>query len=215
MNPTSPKGVKAWGEGPLRPKEIIQLPRHTRPDPRRCQRGQPKCDPTIGEAQCYYSCSGICCAPHLTGKYGTRPFLCWVRTQGRSPHAPGISKNAYGPIGIPLIKGRLRRRAMNPTSPKGVKAWGEGPLRPKEIIQLPRHTRPDPRRCQHGQPKCDPTIGEAQCYYSCSFLYQLCSWLIYPLGKSIILLIVSLFNGVSTFVYIYIAKTTDSRSTTY
>ena len=27
----------------------------------------------------------------------------------------------------------LRRRAINPTSPKGVKAWGEGPLRPKEI----------------------------------------------------------------------------------
>ncbi len=25
MNPTSPKGVKAWGEGPLRPKEF---PRH-------------------------------------------------------------------------------------------------------------------------------------------------------------------------------------------
>ena len=26
-------------------------------------------------------------------------------TQGRSPHAPGISKNAYGPVGIPLIRG--------------------------------------------------------------------------------------------------------------
>ena len=35
----------------------------------------------------------------------TKPFLWWVRVQGRSPHAPGISKNAYGPISIPLITG--------------------------------------------------------------------------------------------------------------
>ena len=38
-------------------------------------------------------------------------------------------------------------------------------------LQLPRHTRPDPCRSKHGRPKCDPTIGEAQCYYSrCSKL---------------------------------------------
>ena len=52
-----------------------------------------------------------------------KAFLWWVRTKGRSPHVPGISQKCLG---------RLRRRAMNPTSPKGVKAWGEGPLRPKE-----------------------------------------------------------------------------------
>ena len=54
-----------------------------------------------------YNC-GICCSPHLTGKCGTRPFLRWVRPQGRSPHAPGISKKANGPDGIPLIRGAGR-----------------------------------------------------------------------------------------------------------
>ena len=39
------------------------------------------------------------------GMCGTRPFLWRVRVQGRSPHTPGISKNALGPVGIPLIRG--------------------------------------------------------------------------------------------------------------
>ena len=46
---------------------------------------------------------------------------------------PAFPKNAYGPVGIPLVIGRLRCQAMNPTLPKEVKAWGEGLLRPKEI----------------------------------------------------------------------------------
>ena len=54
-------------------------------------------------------------------------------------------------------------------------------------LQLPRHTRPDPCRSKHGWPKCNPTTGETQCYYSCCPpLYQLSSWLINALGKSII-----------------------------
>ena len=32
-------------------------------------------------------------------------FLRWVQAQGRSPHAPGISKNASDPVGIPLKRG--------------------------------------------------------------------------------------------------------------
>ena len=44
-----------------------------------------------------------------------------------------FSKNAYGPVGIPSLG---VPQAINPTSPKVVKAWGEGPLKPKEI---PRH----------------------------------------------------------------------------
>ena len=68
----------------------------------------------------------ICCSPHLTGNCGTRPFFKWVRAQDRSPHAPGISKNAYGTVGIPY-PGRLSHRAMNPTRPKGVKALGKAP----------------------------------------------------------------------------------------
>ena len=103
-NPPTEGGKSLRG----RPPEAgvnLQLSRHTRPDPCRIQHGKPKCDPTTGEAQCYYSCCGICWPPHPTGKYGTRPFLWWVRTQDRSPHAPGISKNANGPVGIHLIRG--------------------------------------------------------------------------------------------------------------
>ena len=32
----------------------------------------------------------------LLDKYGTRPFLRWVRLQSRSPHASGIAKNTFG-----------------------------------------------------------------------------------------------------------------------
>ena len=35
---------------------------------------------------------GIWCSPHLTGMCGTRAFFRWVRAQGHSPHAPGISQ---------------------------------------------------------------------------------------------------------------------------
>ncbi len=51
--------------------------------------------------------------------------------QGRSPHAPGIPKNAYGPVGIPLI-GAPQAPDDEPPS-KGVKALGEGTLGRKEI----------------------------------------------------------------------------------
>ena len=40
---------------------------------------------------------GICCTPYLTGKCGTRPFFRWVRAQGRSPRALGISQKCLRP----------------------------------------------------------------------------------------------------------------------
>ena len=36
-------------------------------------------------------------------EYGTRPFLRWVRSQGRYPDASSSPKNASGPVGIPLF----------------------------------------------------------------------------------------------------------------
>ena len=42
------------------------------------------------------------CVPP-THEYGTRPFLRWVRSQGRSPHTSGKAKNTFGPVGIPLF----------------------------------------------------------------------------------------------------------------
>ena len=80
----------------------------------------------------YGECSGICCLPHQTGKYGTRPFYVVSGCRTVAHTHPAVSKNALGPVGIPLLR-RLRRWAINPTLPKQVKAWGEGPLRPKDI----------------------------------------------------------------------------------
>ena len=77
----------------------------------------------------------------------------WVRAQDWSPHAPGISKNANGPIGIPLIRGTS---GTGQYPPKGVKAWGEGPLKPKEISRY---------RDTHGQIRAeDNTAGRPKCY---------------------------------------------------
>ena len=75
--------------------------------------------------------SSICCWPHLTGKFGTRPFFRWVWVQGRSPQTPGIPKNAYDLVGIPFIRGASGAWWWTPL--KRVKALGDDPLRPKEI----------------------------------------------------------------------------------
>ena len=124
----TPEGSKSLGGGrPPEAERNLQIPRHTRPDPCRSKHGRPKCDPTTGEAQCYYSrrsccvwdCS-ICCTPHQTGKCGTRPFFRWVRAPGRCPYAPGIPKNAYGPVGILLIRGTSGTgRWIHPVSRRG------------------------------------------------------------------------------------------------
>ena len=75
---------------------------------------------------------GIWWPPHPTGMCDTRPFLWWVRAQDRIPHAPGISKMPTAPSAFPLL-GAPQAPGDKPNHPKGVKAWGEGPLRPKEI----------------------------------------------------------------------------------
>ena len=98
------KGVKAWGKGPLRPKEIFRY---------RDTLGQIRAaDNTAGRSATQYleRCRtrlicGIWWPPHPTGMWHKDFFLWWVRAQGRSPHAPGISKNAYGPVCTHLIRG--------------------------------------------------------------------------------------------------------------
>ena len=88
---------------------------------------------------------GIWWPSHLTGMCGTSPFLWWVRAQGRSPHAPGISKIANGPVGIPLIRGASGvGRWTSP--PEGSKSMGGRPPEAEGNLQVPRHTRPDPCR---------------------------------------------------------------------
>ena len=55
---------------------------------------------------------------------------------------------------------RLRRQALNLTSPMRVKASEDDPLRP-EGNPVPRHTRPELCSWHHGRPKCPITTGEA------------------------------------------------------
>ena len=62
----------------------------------------------------------------------TQGLFWWVQAQGRSPHAPGMAKNTFGPVGIPLISGTSGARQY-PPPPKGVKARGDSPLRLEEI----------------------------------------------------------------------------------
>ena len=77
---------------------------------------------------------GIWCTPHLTGMYGTRPFFGWDRARGGlRPCARSLPKIPSAPSAFPLL-GAPQAPGNEPNPPrKGVKAWGEGPLRPKEI----------------------------------------------------------------------------------
>ena len=92
----------------------------------------------VREDLCIYRC-----VPP-THEYGTRPFLRWVRSQGRSPHASGKVKNTFGLVGIPLF-GAPQAPGNKPNPPKGVKAWGDGPLRPEEIFSAEAHPAVPPR----------------------------------------------------------------------
>ena len=81
--------------------------------------------------------SGIyrCVTP--THQYGTRPFLRWARSQGRSPHASGKAPSAFPILGF------LRRQDINP--PKGDISLGDGPLGPEEISSTEAHPVEPPR----------------------------------------------------------------------
>ena len=73
-------------------------------------------------------------------KSGTRPFLRWVLSQGRSPTRQAVPKMPRTPSAFPF-SGRLRRRAINPTPPKRVKDWGDGHLKPEVMYPVLEHTR--------------------------------------------------------------------------
>ena len=65
------------------------------------------------------------CVPP-THEYGTRPFLRWARSQGRSPHASGKAKNSFGPVGIPLF-GAPQAPGNKPNLPEGGISLGGWP----------------------------------------------------------------------------------------
>ncbi len=84
------------------------------------------------------------------------------RGAGPQPTRARSSQKCLRPLRHSPYQGRLRRRAINQTSPKGVKAWGEGPLRPQENPQAPRHTPPEPlcpKGCQQQELKKETNTG--------------------------------------------------------
>ena len=83
-------------------------------------------------------------------EYGTRPFLRWVLSQGRSPTRQAVPKMPRTPSAFPF-SGRLRRRAINPTPPKRVKAWGDGPLRTEVMYPVVKHTRTNSAASNHSR----------------------------------------------------------------
>ena len=96
------------------------------------------------------------CVPP-THEYGTRPFLRWARSQGRSPHASGKAKNTFGPVGIPFF-GAPQAPGNKPNPPEGGISLGDGPWG-RRNSPVPRHTRQN--RPEIKRPtECNPRTGE-------------------------------------------------------
>ena len=70
--------------------------------------------------------SGICCSPHRTGKYGSRPFYGGSGCRAVAHTHPAGSKNALGPVGIPLF-GAPQALGDKPNPPEGGKSLGGRP----------------------------------------------------------------------------------------
>ena len=76
-----------------------------------------------------------------THEYGTRPFLRWVRSQGRSQHASGKAKNTFDPIGIPLFGAPGNKHNL----PEGGKSLGDCSLRPEKLSSAEAYPAKYPR----------------------------------------------------------------------
>ena len=149
MNPIPPRGVKAWGGWPPEARGNLQC------------RGTP--DQICAEAstdsqmwpqqlkkRCKNASRYLSYVPPAH-KCGTRPFLRWVRSQGWIPHASGMAKNTFDPIGIALIRGASgTRQWIQP--PKGGKSLGGRPPEAGGKSPVSRHIQPDLCWSEHGLP---------------------------------------------------------------
>ena len=73
-----------------------------------------------------------------------------ILSQVRSPTRQAVPKMPQTPSAFSFSR-RLRRRAINPTPPKRVKAWGDGPLRPEVMYPVVEHTRTDCAALNHSR----------------------------------------------------------------
>ena len=133
--PNHPEGSKSLGEGPLRPKEIS---RH------RDTLGQIRVPDNTAYLSATQHLEGsrpisigrqndldwsICCTPHLTGKYGTKPFLGGTGRRVVAHTHPEFPKLPTAPSALPLF-GAPQAPGDKPNLSEGSKSLGGGPLRP-------------------------------------------------------------------------------------
>ena len=136
-----------------------------------------------------------------THEYGTRPFLRWVRSQSRSPHASGKVKNTFDPVGIPLFGApQVPGNKPNPSevgkSLGGMAPWG------RRNSPEPRHTRQN--RPEIKQPtECNPTTGEERSEELWNTLVTVSS---IPITTGIIVtfMFCSFFNSQARFRYLFL-----------
>ena len=113
----------------------IQLPSHTRPDPRRSQHGRPKCDPTTESAK---SCSSqklryLLLAPP-NEKSVAQGLFCGSGRMAVAHTRPAFPKNAYGLFGITLIRGASGAGRLTQPHSKGGKSLGKASWSRRKIF---------------------------------------------------------------------------------
>ena len=94
-----------------------------------------------------------------THEYGTRPFLRWARSQGRSPHASGKAKDTFGPVGIPLF-GAPQVPGNKPNPPEGGISLGGWPPEAGENLQCRGTPGRTAQRLDGLPTECNPRTGE-------------------------------------------------------
>ena len=128
MTPT-PEGGKSLRGRLSEAGGNLQLPRHTRLDPCRSKHDRPKCDPATREVQ---HCDTAVFDDRLTqwACVAQGLFFGGFERWAVAHTHPTFPKMLTAPSVFSLL-GALQ--ALDDEPPKGVKAWGESPLRPKEI----------------------------------------------------------------------------------
>ena len=122
INPTPPNRVKAWEDGPLRPEvyPVMDTPERTvqhAPQPIDCA------PPTGHSAPLTKKKRTVFILRSTSVRMWHKVIFRVGPVAGPNPHTTSSSKNASDPVGISLFR-RPRRRVINPTPPKRVKAWG-------------------------------------------------------------------------------------------
>ena len=172
--PNLPEGSKSLGGRP--PEAVGKSPGTETHSARTASRqlGRPKCYPAPRDVQSEINLSpkwsglepwlppwSICWPPHLTGKYGTRPFLGGTGRRAVAHTRPEFPKMPTAPSAFPLL-GAPQAPGDKPNLPEGSKSLGGRP--PEAVGKSPGTETHSARTAsrQLGRPKCYPAPGDVQ-----------------------------------------------------